>query len=505
MAAEKPGKLSCMTQTFDEMWGRSFGQSQTQGPEGDGGQAQSQVMYEGLRPPYAEFDKWLKAENPARLQRKQLEAEEIFRLTGITFNVYGRAEAAERLIPFDIIPRIIAAREWQKLARGIEQRVRAINAFLHDIYHRQEIIRAGRLPVEMIARNAAFLPQMIGVSPPGGVYTHIVGVDLVRTGDDQFYVLEDNARTPSGVSYMLENRETMLQMFPELFSKNRVKPVSNYPKMLHRSLAACAPAATKGAPVVAVLTPGIYNSAYYEHSFLADKMGVELVEGHDLRVVDGRVAMRTTQGYQPIDVLYRRVDDDYLDPLNFKPESALGVPGIMDVYRAGGITIANAPGTGIADDKAIYSYMPDIVEFYTGEKAILQNVPTWRCSEADALAYVLDHLAELVVKEVHGSGGYGMLIGPTSSKKEIAAFRDKLCAQPGNYIAQPTLALSTVPILTKAGLAPRHVDLRPYVLVSPDGVTITPGGLTRVALKKGSLVVNSSQGGGTKDTWVLEE
>jgi uncharacterized circularly permuted ATP-grasp superfamily protein len=494
-----------MTQTFDEMWGRSFGQSQMQGADGTLQQAQTQVMYEGLRPPYAEFDKWLKAENPARLQRKQLEAEEIFRLTGITFNVYGRAEAAERLIPFDIIPRIIADREWQKLARGIEQRVRAINAFLHDIYHRQEIIRAGRLPVEMIARNAAFLPQMIGVAPPGGVYTHIVGVDLVRTGDDAFYVLEDNARTPSGVSYMLENRETMLQMFPELFSKNRVKPVSNYPKMLHRSLAACAPAATKGAPVVAVLTPGIYNSAYYEHSFLADKMGVELVEGHDLRVVNGRVAMRTTQGYQPIDVLYRRVDDDYLDPLNFNSESALGVPGIMDVYRAGGITIANAPGTGIADDKAIYSYMPDIVEFYTGEKAILQNVPTWRCSEADALAYVLDHLAELVVKEVHGSGGYGMLIGPTSSKKEIAMFRDKLMAQPGNYIAQPTLALSTVPILTKAGLAPRHVDLRPYVLVSPDGVTITPGGLTRVALKKGSLVVNSSQGGGTKDTWVLEE
>jgi uncharacterized circularly permuted ATP-grasp superfamily protein len=494
-----------MTQVFDEMWGRGSGQSQMQGSEGALQQGQSQIMYEGLRPPYTDFDQWLKAEDPARLRRKQLEAEEIFRLTGITFNVYGRAEAAERLIPFDINPRIIAAREWQKLARGIEQRVRAINAFLHDIYHRQEIIRAGRLPVEMIARNAAFLPQMIGVSPPGGVYTHIVGVDLVRTGDDEFYVLEDNARTPSGVSYMLENRETMLQMFPELFSKNRVKPVSNYPKMLHRSLAACAPAATKGAPVVAVLTPGIYNSAYYEHSFLADKMGVELVEGHDLRVVDGRVAMRTTQGYRAIDVLYRRVDDEYLDPLNFNPESALGVPGIMDVYRAGGITIANAPGTGIADDKAIYSYMPDIVQFYTGEKAILQNVPTWRCNEPDSLAYVLDHLAELVVKEVHGSGGYGMLIGPTSSKKEIAAFRDKLCAQPGNYIAQPTLALSTVPILTKAGLAPRHVDLRPYVLVSPDAVTITPGGLTRVALKKGSLVVNSSQGGGTKDTWVLEE
>ena len=457
-----------------------------------------------LRPPYAGFDAWLKEEDAARLRRKQREAEEIFRLTGITFNVYGRAEAAERLIPFDIIPRIISGREWSRLSRGIEQRVRAINAFLHDIYHRQEILRAGRIPVEMIARNAAFLPQMVGVSPPGGVYTHIVGIDIVRTSEDEFYVLEDNARTPSGVSYMLENRETMLQMFPELFSHNRVQPVSNYPQKLHRSLSACAPQGN-GDPVVAVLTPGLFNSAYYEHSFLADKMGVELVEGHDLRVVDGRVAMRTTQGYQPIDVLYRRVDDDYLDPLNFNADSALGIPGIFDVYRAGGITIANAPGTGIADDKAIYSYMPDIVEFYTGEKAILQNVPTWRCSEAEALAYVVEHLAELVVKEVHGSGGYGMLVGPTASRKEIAEFRDKLCAKPGNYIAQPTLALSTVPIFTNAGLAPRHVDLRPYVLVAPDGVTITPGGLTRVALKKGSLVVNSSQGGGTKDTWVLDE
>jgi len=482
------------------MWGHATGQNQAQD-----GQAQSQTGYQGLRAPYAAFDDWLRAENPARLRRKQQEAEEIFRLTGITFNVYGRAEAAERLIPFDIIPRIIGGREWGRLAKGIEQRVRAINAFLHDIYHRQEIIRAGRLPVEMVARNAAFLPQMVGVSPPGGVFTHIVGIDLVRTGEDNFYVLEDNARTPSGVSYMLENRETMLQMFPELFSRNRVQPVSHYPKALHRSLAACAPAATRGDPVVAVLTPGIFNSAYYEHSFLADKMGIELVEGHDLRVVDGRVAMRTTQGYQPIDVLYRRVDDDFLDPMNFNPDSALGIPGIFDVYRAGGITIASAPGTGIADDKAIYSYMPDIVEFYTGEQAILQNVPTWRCSEADALSHVLDNLADLVVKEVHGSGGYGMLIGPTSSKRELAEFRDKLCAKPDNYIAQPTLALSTVPIFTNAGLAPRHVDLRPYVLVSPEGVTITPGGLTRVALKKGSLVVNSSQGGGTKDTWVLDE
>ncbi|KZY35052.1 hypothetical protein A3731_18030 [Roseovarius sp. HI0049] len=468
---------------FDEMWGTS----------------------DSLRPPYSDFKSWYDGEEPKRLRAKQREAEELFRLTGITFNVYGRAEAEERLIPFDIVPRIISGREWQKLGRGIEQRVRAINAFLHDIYHKQEIVRAGRIPEEMISRNAAFLPHMIGVTPPGGIYTHIVGIDLVRTGDDQFYVLEDNARTPSGVSYMLENRETMLRMFPELFSRNSVQPVQNYPSDLRRSLAACAPPLTGPKPTVAVLTPGIFNSAYFEHAFLADQMGVELVEGHDLRVVDGRVAMRTTEGYKPIDVLYRRVDDDFLDPLNFNPDSALGVPGIMDVYRAGGITIANAPGTGIADDKAIYSYMPDIVEFYTGERPLLENVPTWRCSEEDSLAYVLDNLADLVVKEVHGSGGYGMLIGPTSSKKELAEFRKKLKARPANYIAQPTLSLSTVPILSRSGLTPRHVDLRPFVLCSPERVHITPGGLTRVALEKGSLVVNSSQGGGTKDTWVLED
>ncbi|PYE85954.1 circularly permuted type 2 ATP-grasp protein [Pseudoroseicyclus aestuarii] len=469
--------------TFDEMWGRD----------------------ESLRRPYEGVEGWLSGEDPARLRRKQREAEDLFRLTGITFNVYGREEAAERLIPFDIIPRIISGREWSRLSRGIEQRVRAINAFLHDIYHRQEIVRAGRLPAEMIARNEAFLPEMIGVEPPGGIYTHIVGIDLVRTDDDEFYVLEDNARTPSGVSYMLENRETMLHMFPELFMKQRVQPVSGYPSKLHRSLSACAPMVTDDPPVVGVLTPGSYNSAYYEHSFLADKMGVELVEGHDLRVVDGRVAMRTTRGYLPIDVLYRRIDDDWIDPLNFRRDSALGVPGIFDVYRSGRLTLANAPGTGIADDKAIYSYMPEIVEFYTGEKPILQNVPTWRCGEPEALKYVLDQLPELVVKEVHGSGGYGMLVGPAASRREIAAFREKLIARPENYIAQPTLALSTVPIFTNKGLAPRHVDLRPFVLVSPEGVSITPGGLTRVAMKKGSLVVNSSQGGGTKDTWVLDE
>jgi uncharacterized circularly permuted ATP-grasp superfamily protein len=460
---------------------------------------------DGVRAPYAEYQKWFSQEDPTRLSKKSKEAEAFFRRTGITFNVYGQAAAQERLIPFDLIPRIIANREWTKLSKGIEQRVRGVNAFLHDIYHRQEILRAGVVPVDLIAKNAAFLPQMIGVTPPGNVYTHIVGTDIVRTGEDDFFVLEDNARTPSGVSYMLENRETMLQMFPELFSQIKVQPVSDYPKNLRRSLAACAPAGCNGKPTVAILTPGIHNSAYFEHSFLADQMGVELVEGHDLRVIDGHIAMRTTEGYQVIDVLYRRVDDDYLDPLNFRPDSMLGVPGIMDVYRAGNITIANAPGTGIADDKAIYSYMPDIIEFYTGEKAILKNVETFRCSEPDSLKYVLDNLADLVVKEVHGSGGYGMLVGPAASKKELAAFAAKLRKSPSNYIAQPTLSLSTVPIFTKKGLAPRHVDLRPFALVSPDGMNITPGGLTRVALKAGSLVVNSSQGGGTKDTWVLED
>ena len=458
-----------------------------------------------VRAGYSGYCNWQEAQDQAWLRRQAQEAEGFFRRTGITFNVYGDNAGEERLIPFDMIPRIVTAAEWRKLSRGIEQRVRALNAFLHDLYHRQEIVRSGRLPERLLSRNAAFLHQMVGFTPPGGVYTHVVGIDLVRTGPDEFMVLEDNARTPSGVSYMLENRETMMAMFPELFTRVAVRPVSDYPRRLAKSLAACAPAATTGRPVVAVLTPGIYNSAYFEHAFLADQMGAELVEGSDLRVIDGRIAMRTTRGYQPIDVLYRRVDDEYLDPLTFNPDSVLGVSGIMDVYRAGGITIANAPGTGIADDKAIYSFMPDIVEFYTGEKPILQNVPTWRCSEPEALKYVLDNLKDLVVKEVHGSGGYGMLIGPTSSRSELAAFEKKLRANPANYIAQPTLSLSTVPIFTKAGLAPRHVDLRPFVLVSPNGIDITPGGLTRVALKKGSLVVNSSQGGGTKDTWVLED
>lgn len=460
---------------------------------------------DGLRQPYAGYDGWLQTQDPARLTEKMQDAERVFRRTGITFAVYGQEEAAERLIPFDIVPRIISGAEWRRLTQGIEQRVQALNAFLDDIYHRQEILRAGRIPRELISANEAFLPEMIGVRPPAGVYTHIIGVDIVRTGENEFFVLEDNARTPSGVSYMIENRETMMQLFPELFQTVKVRPVENYPQLLRQSLSAVAPRSAEGSPTVAVLTPGSYNSAYFEHAFLADQMGAELVEGSDLRVVDGRVAMRTTHGYQPVDVIYRRVDDEFLDPLSFNEDSVLGVPGIMDVYRSGGVTIANAPGTGVADDKAIYSFMPEIVEFYTGEKPLLPNVETHRCADEESCKYVLDNLAELVVKEVHGSGGYGMLIGPTATKKEIEEFRRKIVDKPWNYIAQPTLALSTCPIFTKKGLVPRHVDLRPFVLVSPDKIDITPGGLTRVALKEGSLVVNSSQGGGTKDTWVLKD
>jgi uncharacterized circularly permuted ATP-grasp superfamily protein len=456
------------------------------------------------RRPYGAYAEWFARQDETHLLRKSVEAEQVFRRTGITFGVYGDEQADERLIPFDIVPRVISGSEWRKLAQGIEQRVIAINAFLDDIYHRQEIIKAGRIPISLIAQNEAFLPEMVGFRPAAGVYTHIIGIDIVRTSENEFFVLEDNARTPSGVSYMLENRETMLQLFPELFQQINVRPIEDYPKLLRSSLEAVKPAGCKGKPTVAVLTPGSFNSAYFEHAFLADQMGVELVEGSDLKVQDGKVMMRTTQGYTAIDVLYRRIDDEYLDPLTFNPTSRLGVAGIMDIYRAGNVTIANAPGTGIADDKAIYSYMPEIVEFYTGQKAILQNVPTWRCAEADSLKYVLEHMADLVIKEVHGSGGYGMLVGPASTKAEREIFAAKLKARPSNYIAQPTLALSTVPIFTEKGLAPRHVDLRPFVTVS-DKIRITPGGLTRVALKEGSLVVNSSQGGGTKDTWVLDD
>jgi len=454
------------------------------------------------RQPYEKLMAWLGDQDLKKLYKKSATAEELFRRVGITFNVYGDKKAEERLIPFDLIPRILSANEWRMLERGIIQRVAAINAFLEDIYNGQHILKAGIIPENLIYKNKAFLPQMCGFKPPGGVYTHVVGVDIVRTSENEFFVLEDNARVPSGVSYMLENRSTMQHMFPELFTTHQIKPISNYPKELFKSLALCAEN-TFSDPNIVVLTPGIYNSAYYEHSFLADEMGVELVQGSDLKIHDGRVMIRTTTGTQNVDVIYRRVDDDFLDPLSFNPNSLLGTPGLFDAYRNGSVILANAPGTGIADDKAVYSYLPEIIKFYTGEKALLNNIPTWRCSEADSLQYVLEHLHELVVKEVHGSGGYGMLVGPAASKQELSAFCRKLKANPGKYIAQPTLALSTVPILTRNGLAPRHVDLRPFVLVSPNTIEVTPGGLTRVALKKGSLIVNSSQGGGTKDTWVI--
>tara|TARA_E500000075_G_scaffold117467_1_gene115583 strand:- start:1239 stop:2648 length:1410 start_codon:yes stop_codon:yes gene_type:complete len=455
------------------------------------------------RDPYRTLLSWLEEQDVRKLSKQSMQAEELFRRIGITFNVYGGSDGEERIIPFDLIPRIIAAQEWRRLERGIVQRVAAINAFLADVYHRQEIVRAGIIPSELINGNKAFMPQMCGFTPPGNVYTHVVGVDIVRTGPDEFFVLEDNARVPSGVSYMIENRATMLQMFPELFASHRIRTVSDYPKQLFRSLARCARSFIDN-PNMAVLTPGIFNSAYYEHSFLADEMGVDLLQGSDLEVRDGRVIIRTTEGTAPVDVIYRRIDDDYIDPLSFNPNSMLGTPGLFDAYRSGAVMLANAPGAGIADDKAIYAYMPEIIQFYMGEKPLLDNIPTWRCAEPKNLAYVLSNLAKLVVKEVHGSGGYGMLVGPAASKRELAAFTRKLQANPANYVAQPTLSLSTVPVLTKSGLAPRHVDLRPFVLVSPEEIRVTPGGLTRVALKKGSLVVNSSQGGGTKDTWVLE-
>src|SRR5882724_5899215 len=457
-----------------------------------------------VRPTYAGLDQWLRDLSPDVLDRRRREAEFLFRRIGITFAVYGEAESTERLIPFDVLPRIIAAAEWKKLRAGLEQRVKAINLYVKDVYGRREVLRAGVVPEDLVFQNPVFRPEMNGMNVPHDVHVHIAGIDIVRVDADTFYVLEDNVRTPSGVSYMLENREIMMRLFPELFSRHRVAPVENYPDELLATLKSVAPESASGDPNVVLLTPGVYNSAYYEHSFLADKLGIELVEGRDLFVKSGLAYMRTTQGPKRVDVIYRRGDDDFLDPLSFRSDSALGVAGLMSAYQAGNVTLANAVGTGIADDKAIYSYMPEIVKFYLGEVPILKNVPTWRCREPDHLAHVLDHLEELVVKEVHGSGGYGMLIGPAADKAQIASFRTKLKLNPKGFIAQPTLALSTCPTCVDAGIAPRHVDLRPFVLTGRDKIRIVPGGLTRVALKAGSLVVNSSQGGGTKDTWVLD-
>ena len=458
----------------------------------------------GVRPPYRSYEHWLLSVAPETLPAKHAQADELFRRLGITFAVYGDEEGTERLIPFDPIPRILGHGEWQRLSDGCCQRVRALNAFLKDLYHDQEILKAGLIPKEQVLTNRYYRPEMHGLDLALDVYVHISGVDVVRTAPDEFYVLEDNLRSPSGVSYMLENRAMMMRLFPELFSNHRVAPVEAYPERLLANLRAVAPPACTGDPTVVLLTPGYYNSAYFEHAFLAEQMGVELVEGRDLFVDEGRVWMRTTRGPKRVDVIYRRIDDEFLDPLAFRPDSSLGVPGLLSVYRAGGVTLANAIGTGVADDKATYLHVPEMIRFYLGEEPILSNVPTWRLSKPDERAYVLEHLAEMVVKEVHGSGGYGMLVGPAATKAEIEEFRARILATPDVYIAQPTLSLSTCPTWVGQGIAPRHVDLRPYVLMGEKPVLV-PGGLTRVALREGSLVVNSSQGGGTKDTWVLED
>ena len=455
------------------------------------------------RPHCETYWKWLKSQPEEVLDRARLEADLFFRRVGITFAVYGDEAGTERLIPFDLIPRILPAAEWQTLESGLRQRVTALNRFISDVYHQQDIIRAGLIPADLVLQNSQFRPEMQGVAVPRDIYAHISGIDIVRAGQGEFYVLEDNLRVPSGVSYMIEDRNAMMRLFPELFAMHRVAPVEHYPDLLLMHLRSVAPLGVDD-PTVVVLTPGIYNSAYFEHAFLAQQMGVELVEGQDLFMSEQRIYMRTTRGPRRVDVIYRRIDDDFLDPLTFRPESTLGVPGLMTAVRAGRVTLCNAPGTGIADDKSIYPYVPDMIRFYLGEAPILSNVPTYLCRKPEDLAYVLEHLEELVVKETHGAGGYGMLVGPAASRRALETFRSLLQARPSEYIAQPTLALSTCPTFVDAGIAPRHVDLRPFVL-SGQQVSIVPGGLTRVALREGSLVVNSSQGGGTKDTWVLQD
>ncbi|MEE9710489.1 circularly permuted type 2 ATP-grasp protein [Aeromonas caviae] len=469
-------------------------------PPGPGCYDEMLLTDKQFRDHYHAYLSWLHQTDEKSIERKREEADLLFRRVGITFNVYGDGDGAERLIPFDSIPRIIPAREWQHLDKGIRQRVTALNAFLHDIYHDQRILKAGVIPAAQILTNAQYQPCMQGVDLHRDTYVHITGVDIIRNHDGEYYVLEDNLRTPSGVSYMLENRKMMMRLFPELFHNQPIAPVERYPALLLQTLRESSPVDN---PCVVVMTPGRFNSAYFEHSFLAQQMGVELVESADLVVKDGQVLMRTTTGLKRVDVIYRRIDDDFLDPLAFNPDSLIGVPGLLSVYRAGGVVLANAIGTGVADDKSIYPYVPEMIRFYLGEDPILNNVPTWQCREPAALSHVLANLEELVVKEVHGAGGYGMLIGPCASREELARFRELLKARPDNYIAQPTLSLSTCPTFVDAGIAPRHIDLRPFVLTGQE-LRLVPGGLTRVALTEGSLVVNSSQGGGTKDTWVME-
>ena len=455
---------------------------------------------------YKDFAQWLDAQGEEVLRGKREEADLMFRRVGITFAVYGDSGGTERTIPFDIVPRIFTANDWGRLEKGLIQRVTALNMFLHDVYHDQHILKAGLIPAEQVLNNAQFRKEMVGVNVPMKTYAHIAGIDIVRANHGEnigeFFVLEDNLRVPSGVSYMLENRKMMMRLFPELFAKHRVEPVAHYPDLLLETLRQAAPKENLN-PTVVVLTPGMYNSAYFEHAFLAQQMGVELVEGKDLVVSKDYLYMRTTQGLKKVDVIYRRVDDDFLDPGVFRSDSTLGANGLMSVYKAGNVAICNAVGTGVADDKSIYPYVPEMIKFYLSEEPIIANVPTYMCRKSDELQYVLDNIASLVVKEVHGAGGYGMLVGPASTQSEIADFKEKVKANPSGYIAQPTLALSTCPTYVGSGIAPRHIDLRPFVLSGKE-VRMAPGGLTRVALKEGSLVVNSSQGGGTKDTWILE-
>jgi uncharacterized circularly permuted ATP-grasp superfamily protein len=461
-------------------------------------------MADGLvREHYRPFCDWLEKTPPEHIARKRNEADHAFHRVGITFAVYGEESGKERLIPFDVIPRIIPAAEWLIIETGLAQRVRALNAFIRDVYHEHRIINAGIVPAEQIFGNAQYRPEMQGINVSLDIYANIAGIDLVRAGEGEFYVLEDNLRVPSGVSYMLENRKMMMRLFPDLFAGYRVAPVDHYPDLLLENLRSVAPWGIDD-PTVVLLTPGDSNSAYFEHAFLAKQMGIELVEGQDLFVHDETLFMRTTRGPRRVDVIYRRLDDDFLDPLAFRPDSVLGIAGLLSVYRAGRLTLANAIGGGVADDKSIYPYVPDMIRFYLGEEPVISNVPTYQCRKPSDRKFVLEKLNELVVKETHNSGGYGMLIGPASTEAEREDFRTRILAMPEKYIAQPTLALSACPTFVEAGIAPRHIDLRPFVL-SGKVIKIVPGGLSRVALREGSLVVNSSQGGGTKDTWVLRD
>jgi uncharacterized circularly permuted ATP-grasp superfamily protein len=437
------------------------------------------------------------------LLNRQQAAERALLHMGITFNVYGERAGAEKIFPFDLVPRIVGAAEWRRIDRGLKQRIEALNLFINDVYHDQKILKDGIVPREIVFSSKAYRKECVGLKPPRGIWCHITGTDLVRHRDGEIYVLEDNLRCPSGVSYVLENRQVLKSLFPQVFAALKVRPVSNYTTRLRDMLEHLAPEGL-AAPRVVLLTPGIYNSAYFEHSFLAQQMGIELVEGRDLVVADGEVCMRTTQGFERVDVIYRRMDDDFLDPLAFRPDSLLGVPGLMEVYQHGRVALANAPGTGVADDKVVYAYVPRLVKYYLGEDIILPNVPTYICAEEKELKQVLGNLDKLVVKAANESGGYGMLVGPHASAEQRAEFAGRIQANPRNYIAQPTLALSRVPTIVGDHFEGRHVDLRPYILYGKD-IFVLPGGLTRVALKRGSLVVNSSQGGGSKDTWVLAD